>query len=130
MRKRGRDITTRCLGGRRVPHLHERGGGRLREIEARKLGVVEGGVSYRCNRGRDHKRALKVGVREGAVPNLHERGRLREVEARELGAVEGGLADRLVSLVGITSVLSRSVPQKAHSQISTSEAAPPTGRGW
>ena len=63
MRKRGRDITTRCLGGRRVPHLHERGGGRLREIEARKLGVVEGGVSYRCNRGRDHKRALKVGVR-------------------------------------------------------------------
>ena len=62
LRKRGRDITTRCLGGRRVPHLHERG--RLREIEARKLGVVEGGVSYRCNRGRDHKSALKVGVRE------------------------------------------------------------------
>ena len=79
---------------------------------------------------RDHKRALKASVREGAVPDLHERGRLREVEARELGAVEGGWADRLVSLAGITSVPSRSVPQKAHSQISTSEAAPPTGRGW
>ena len=59
------------------------------EVEARKIGVLEGGISGRCNRVRDHKRGLKVGVRESAVPNLHERGRLRQVEARELGVPEG-----------------------------------------
>ena len=75
-------IIGRACGRDSVPDLCERG--RLREIEVRKLGAVEGGWANRRELGGDHERALKVGVSESAAPNFHERGRLRQVEAREL----------------------------------------------
>jgi len=109
LRKRGRDITTRCLGGRRVPHLHERG--RLREIEARKLGVVEGGVSYRCNRGRDHKRALKVGVRlSEKAPSPISTSEVAFERSRPVSSVFQKASEPIIVIVeGITSVPSRPV---------------------
>ena len=77
-------------GGR---DLHERG--RLRQVEARELGVFEGVVPDRRDRGGDNERAPKVSGIEGAVPDLQERGRLRQIEARELGLGEGVSTDGL-----------------------------------
>ena len=48
------------------------------EVDARELGAFESVVPNRRDLGRDHERAPKVGGREGAVPDLHERDRLRE----------------------------------------------------
>ena len=66
----------------------------LGKVEARELGVGEGGGADRRDRVGDHKRARKVGeAEEGPLPDLHERGRVRKVEARELGVGEGGGTD-------------------------------------
>ena len=63
-----------------VPDLHERG--RIREVEARKLGAAEGVGADRRELGGDHDSAPELSVIEGPLPDLHERGRLRQVKAR------------------------------------------------
>ena len=52
-----------------VPDLHERG--RVREIEARKLGVLKGACADHRELGGDHEPAFKASGKEGAVPDLY-----------------------------------------------------------
>ena len=52
------------------PGLHERG--RPRQVEVRELGIGEGAVAERRDRGGDHERARKVGAEKGTVPDHHE----------------------------------------------------------
>ena len=75
------------------PCVDERGG--FRQVEARKLGAVEGGWSDLCELGGDNERAFKASGNESPRPDLHERGRLRHVKAGELGAEKGPSTDGL-----------------------------------
>eukprot|EP00964_Phaeocystis_antarctica_P015770 scaffold8721_cov80-Phaeocystis_antarctica.AAC.20 len=47
---------------------------RAPKVDARELGALEGGAADRRDRGGDHERAPKVSAKKGAVPDLHQRG--------------------------------------------------------